>query len=128
MSTVEVPSLTHPPHPTALGLAGEWLTTTDHRRIGRLFIGGAEVWLATMVVVSTILGAERIASDSSLVPADSVLQLFSLVRTLASFGVMIPLFIGLAIVVVPMQVGARAISFARVASLAFYLWLIGKLL
>ena len=126
MSTVEVPSLTHPPHPTALGLAGEWLTTTDHRRIGRLFIGGAAVWLATMVVVSTILGAERIASDSSLVPADSVLQLFSLVRTLASFGVMIPLFIGLAIVVVPMQVGARAISFARVASLGFYLWLIGS--
>ncbi len=69
MSTVEVPSLTHSPHPTALGLAGEWLTTTDHRRIGRMFIGGAAVWLATMVVVSTILGAERIASDSSLVPA-----------------------------------------------------------
>ena len=126
MSTVEVPSLAHSPHPTALGLAGEWLTTTDHRRIGRMFIGGAAVWLATMVVVSTILGAERIASDSSLVPADSVLQLFSLVRTLASFGVMIPLFIGLAIVVVPMQVGARAISFARVASLGFYLWLIGS--
>lgn len=126
MSTVEAPSIALSPQPTALGLAGQWLTTTDHRRIGRVFIGGASVWLITMVVVSTILGAERIVNDSTLVPADSVLQLFSLVRTLASFGVMIPLFIGLAIVIVPMQVGAHAISFARVASLGCYLWLIGS--
>jgi heme/copper-type cytochrome/quinol oxidase subunit 1 len=126
MSTVEAPSLAHTSAPNALGAVGSWLTTTDHRRIGRMFIGAAAVWMATMVVVSTLLGIERIASDSTLLPADSILQLFALVRTLASFGVMIPLFIGLAIVIVPMQVGARAISFARVALLGFYLWLIGS--
>ena len=36
--------------------------------------------------------------------------------------------LGLAVAVVPMQVGARALAFARAAMFGFYLWLFGVVL
>src|SRR5690606_15913908 len=38
-----------------------------------------------------------------------------------------PLLLGLAIAVVPLQVGARSIAFPRAAAASFWLWLVGSL-
>jgi heme/copper-type cytochrome/quinol oxidase subunit 1 len=43
----------------------------------------------------------------------------------ASFGVMLPLLLGVAIAVVPLQVGAKTIAFARLAMFGFWMWLAG---
>lgn len=104
-----------------------WITTTEHNRIGRLFLRGGFAWLITVVMVGVALGLERIDSGSNLFPRDSVVQLFSFFRTGLALGVLAPLFIGLSIAIVPRQIGASAISFARMSLFGFYLWMTGSI-
>lgn len=111
-----------------VGAFAGWITTTDHKRIGRLFMRGGFVWLISVIGVGVVLGVERIDSGSELVSADSIIQLFAYFRTGLALGVMAPLFVGLSIAIVPLQVGARAISFARLSFFGFYSWMIGSVM
>ena len=105
---------------------GAWATTTDHKRIGRLFIGCALLIAIAAAALGAVIGVERIsATGYSLLDQDSVTQIFSLYRVGLSFGVMLPLLLGVAIAVVPLQVGAKTISFARLAMFGFWMWLAG---
>ena len=49
------------------GLAGvaDWLTTTDHKRIGRLYVGVSLVALVGSLVVAALLAAERISTSGT---------------------------------------------------------------
>jgi len=105
---------------------GAWATTTDHKRIGRLFIGCALLIAIAAAALGAVIGVERIsATGYSLLDQDSVTQIFSLYRVGLSFGVMLPLLLGIAIAVVPLQVGAKTIAFARAAMFGFWMWLAG---
>jgi heme/copper-type cytochrome/quinol oxidase subunit 1 len=105
---------------------GAWATTTDHKRIGRLFIGCALLIAIAAAALGAVIGVERIsATGYSLLDQDSVTQMFSLYRVGLSFGVMLPLLLGVAIAVVPLQVGAKTIAFARLAMFGFWMWLAG---
>jgi len=90
MTTVNLPS-TMGAEATAdsgfLGSVAAWLTTTDHKRIGRLFIGTAALWLLAFVGVASLLGFERIDSKSLTLNEGMMTQLFAASKTLASFGV-----------------------------------------
>jgi heme/copper-type cytochrome/quinol oxidase subunit 1 len=129
MTTVNLPS-TLGAEATAdsgfLGSVAAWLTTTDHKRIGRLFIGTAVLWLLAFGGVASLLGFERIDSKSLTLNEGMMTQLFAASKTLASFGVMVPLMLGLSLALAPTQVGSRSVMFARNAMLGFYLWAIGS--
>ena len=103
-----------------------WATTTDHKRIGRLFIGCALLIAIAAAALGAVVGVERItATGYSILDKDSVTQIFSLYRIGISFGVMLPLLLGVAIAVVQLQVGAKTIAFARSAMFGFWMWLAG---
>ena len=114
--------------PTLLAAVVAYLTASDHKRIGRLLISFSAIFAVGTAIEGAVLGAERISPSSSLVDAGIVVQLFSALRFDLIFSVAAPLMLGLAVAVVPMQVGARAIAFARSAMLGFYLWLFGVIL
>ncbi len=111
-----------------LASVGEWLTTTDHKHIGRLFIGVSLVGLLGVIVVAGLLGIERIDAEAAMLEFNSVPQLFSLYRVGLTFVVLVPLLLGIAIAVVPLQIGARSLTFPRLAAGGFWAWLIGTLL
>jgi heme/copper-type cytochrome/quinol oxidase subunit 1 len=105
---------------------GSWATTTDHKKIGRLFVGTALVLAAAAAVVGALLGFERIsASGYSILDLDSIEQLNALYRVVLAFGVALPLMLGIAIAIVPLQIGSKAISFGRVALFGFWMWFAG---
>jgi heme/copper-type cytochrome/quinol oxidase subunit 1 len=107
------------------GLA-DWLTTGDHRRIGRLYVALALAFAVALLVVGALLAFERVDDGSlDILHADAVAQLYSLYFLGAVFCVVAPLFLGLATAIVPLQVGARGIAFPRAAALAFWSWLVG---
>ncbi len=112
---------------TAISLSGAtaWVITTDHKRVGRLFMRGAFLCLLGVVAAAAALGVERVDSGSFILGKDSIVQLFAFVRTGLAVLVMAPLFVGLSIAIVPLQVGAQTIAFARLALFGFYAWLIG---
>jgi heme/copper-type cytochrome/quinol oxidase subunit 1 len=103
----------------------DWITTTDHKKIGRLFIGCSLIVLLAMAGIGAVLGFERIDATSDALDVGALPQLFSLYRIVLTFGVVVPLGLGLAIAVVPLQLGARALAFPRVAAMGFFMWLLG---
>ena len=107
---------------------GEWLTTTDHKRIGRLFIGASLVALLGVVVVAMLLGIERIDAEAAMLDVNSMPQLFSLYRIGMTFAVLLPLLLGIGIAIVPLQLGARSLTFPRLAAAGFWTWFTGTVL
>lgn len=102
-----------------------WVTTTDHKKVGRLFIIVSLVMLVAMSVIGTLLGIERIDATADAIDTDALPQLFSLFRVALTFGVVVPVGLGIAIAIVPLQLGARAIAFPRLAAGGFWAWLMG---
>ena len=103
-----------------------WITTADHKRIGRLFVGFSTLFLLGVAGVGALLGFERIDTDSIALDAGSLGQLFSLFRVGFVFFVMTPLMLGVAIAVVPLQIGSKSLTFPRAAALGLWTWLTGS--
>ena len=115
---------------TSAGMSSvaEWLTTTDHKRIGRLFISVSLVAMLGVIVVAALLGIERIDGEAAMLDVNSIPQLFALYRVGLTFVVLVPLLLGIGIAVVPLQLGARSLTFPRLAAAGFWAWLIGSVL
>jgi heme/copper-type cytochrome/quinol oxidase subunit 1 len=111
-----------------VGLAG-WVTTVDHKRIGRLYGAVSLVAIAGALVVGGLLALERIdAGSAQILDLDAVQQMLSLYRYGLVFVGILPLLLGVAIAIVPLQVGAQRIAFPRAAALSFWVWIIGSAL
>ncbi len=107
--------------PTAFG----WLNTADHKRIGRLFIACALLFGLVGGIADLLVRLDLAsASGHTVLGADSFTQVFSFTRDALVFGMLIPLFLGIAIYVVPLQVGAPHVAFGRAAALSFWGWLV----
>jgi heme/copper-type cytochrome/quinol oxidase subunit 1 len=102
------------------------LGSSDHKTIGRLFVGFSLLFgVASWVLVG--LSSLQDIDGADVLPEDSVFQVFTLGRMALVFLFAIPLLLGLAIYLVPLQVGASTIAFPRAAALAFWTWLLGAI-
>ena len=115
-----------PPRESGLAAA---LATTDHKAIARMYIllglaGGLLATVLTMLVAlerSDISGIEVFTWGAE---SQTFFQAWSLGRTSLLFFCVMPLLIGLATHIVPLQVGAPSIAFPRAAAAAFWTWLL----
>jgi cytochrome o ubiquinol oxidase subunit 1 len=111
---------------SAVASVAAWMTSADHKRIGRLFVGAGLLALLATVVVGVLLAVERIdVTWYMLFDEDAAPQLFTAFRVGLAFGVVVPLLLGLAIAIVPLQLGARAMALPRLAVAGFWAWLAG---
>jgi cytochrome c oxidase subunit 1 len=121
-ASTDVPA---PSAPTeAAGLHG-WLTTSDHKRLGRLFIGTSLVFLLTSAVLTVLLWIERLDSGADLLKNDTFPQVFTFQAEALVLLFVIPFFVGLATYLVPLQVGSPEIAFPRGSATAFWGYLVG---
>src|ERR1700712_4259495 len=88
-----VPALVPPPERP--GLAG-WLTTSDHKKIGRLYVAWALLFGLVATVVGAVLAAESVHTGFDLVDARTYLQLLTLHQEAAVWLFAVPLLLGLA--------------------------------
>ncbi len=128
MTTIDTHATSAAPASAGLACVAEWVTTTDHKKIGRLYLGSAAVALMGTVVVAALLAFERVDASASMLDIGSLTQLFSIYRFGLTYVVMLPLMIGLALAIVPLQVGARSLAFPRLAAAGFWTWLIGAVM
>lgn len=124
MTTIDThPDVAVESQPSALA---SWITSADHKQIGRLFVGTGLVALLGALVLAVLMGVERIDADGyQLLDDGSVIQMFSAYRVLVAFGVVAPVLIGLAVAIVPLQLGAKALAVPRVAAAGYWMWLVG---
>lgn len=112
--------------PRVVGLF-DALTTTDHKRIGRLWLRSGILALLAVTLLGVVLSIENSNSspDDIFGGVNGFFQGFTLYRFGLVLLVAAPLFVGIATVVVPMQVGATNIAFPRAAHGAAWLFMIG---
>ena len=109
-----------------VGGVAAWSVTTDHKRIGRIYLGFGLVGLLAVSVLSVLLGIERASDSNRVFDSGALLQLFQAQRVGLAFAGVIPLALGLSIAVVPLQLGARRIeAYPRLALTGCYMWLGG---
>ena len=108
-----------------------WFTTTDHRRVGQLLMSAVLGVAVVGAALSGLLGQKVDAaiggrlSDGSWLGSDS-LRALSFNRLFMAHGmglvflVVSPLFLGLATIAVPAQIGSARMAFPRLQ--AFVLW------
>jgi heme/copper-type cytochrome/quinol oxidase subunit 1 len=113
--------------PVAPNVLADWLTTGDHRRIGRLYVAFSLLFAVAVLVVGALLAFERVDDGGlAILHADAVSQLVSFYGIGLVFCVAVPLMLGLATAIVPLQIGARSIAFPRAVALSFWAWLAGS--
>jgi cytochrome c oxidase subunit 1 len=124
--TTHVPIAGHPAVEVG-GLTG-WLTTTDHKRIGVLYITSAFVFFLAGGLMAEVMRTELAAPGLQLVGEQGYDQLFTMHGTIMLLLFGTPMAIGLANYVVPLQIGADDMAFPRLNALSFWLFLAGSLI
>lgn len=106
--------------------------TGDHKAIGKLWIGAALGYGLLTLLIGVLIGLERAIGTSEvdltgiIKGFESYAQFWTLYRFGLLFLVVVPLLIGLATHVVPLQVGSSSIAFPRAANGAFWTWLVSS--
>lgn len=120
-TTAAVHGTAHAEDPTAFG----WLKTADHKRIGRMFISLSLLFAVAGLIADLAVRLDLASADGHTVLNDDVfVQVFTFTRDALVFGMLIPLFLGIAIYIVPLQVGAPNIAFPRAAAASLWGWLV----
>lgn len=122
---VAVPPSAPLPAPPPAGPAGVF-GTSDHKTVGRLYLGCSLLLLAGALVLAGLVGLEGVDANSiDVLTGDSFFQIFTLSQVSLIFLGVLPAFVGLGTYLVPLQVGAATIAFPRAAAAAFWTWLMG---
>lgn len=103
-----------------------WLTTSDHKRLGRMYVLASAAFLVVGAGVGIAMDAQRSMHNGAIAGADYA-RLFSLHSTVAPLLFLAPLWVGLATYLVPLQIGARRLAFPRLQALAFWTFVTGGL-
>jgi cytochrome c oxidase subunit 1 len=126
---VATPGLAHPAVvPLEVGGLTGWLTTTDHKRIGILYIMSAFAFFLLGGVLAMGMRTELAAPGLQLVTEEGFDQLFTMHGTIMLLLFGTPMAVGLANVIVPLQIGAPEVAFPRLNALSFWLFLAGALI
>lgn len=106
------------------------LTTSDHKTVGRLYLTFSLAFLLLVLVVGILVGVERTdqAGIDVLTGEATYFQAYILWKIGLIVLAVVPLLLGLAMLVVPLQVGSPAIAFPRAAALSLWAWLAGGLI
>jgi len=109
------------------GGIGAWLTTTDHKRIGLLYIGTALVFFLIAVIFAVLMRTQLMRPEMGFLSPEAYNQIFSMHGTTMVFLFGMPMLIGLGNYLVPLQIGARDMAFPRANALSYWLLLSGGL-
>jgi cytochrome c oxidase subunit I len=104
-----------------------WLTTTDHKRIGILYLSSALVFFMLGGVEALLMRAQLSKPNNTLVTPHVYDGLLTMHGTTMIFLFVMPLIAGFGNYVVPLMIGARDMAFPRLNALSFWLFISGAI-
>src|SRR5678810_96231 len=108
---------------------GSWLLTTDHKRIGLLYLLSIIFYFAIAAVAAALMRLELITPPGDMVTSETYNKLFTIHGTLMVWFFLIPSIPAvLGNFVIPMMIGARDVAFPKLNLLSWYLFNAGGLL
>jgi cytochrome c oxidase subunit 1 len=104
-----------------------WLTTTDHKRIGKLYFWTAFVMFLIGGLEAELIRIQLAKPENTFVTADTYNQLFTMHGTTMVFMALMPLAAAFFNYIVPLQIGARDVAFPRLNAFSYWVFLLGAL-
>lgn len=105
-----------------------WLTTVDHKRVGKRYIATAMTFLLLGGIVALIMRLQLARPESGLITADRYNQIFTMHGSTMMFLFAVPVMEAFGVYLVPLMVGTRAISFPRLNAFSYWLYLFGGIM
>ena len=107
----------------------DWITTTDHKKIGYLYLITSFIYFCIGGVMALIIRAQLFEPGMALLQTkDQYNQLFTMHGTIMLLMFATPLFAGFANVIMPLQIGAPDVAFPRLNAFAYWLYSFGSLI
>ena len=117
------------PRPTSKGrLAVKWLTSTDHKTIGYLYLITSFAWFLIGGILALLIRAELARPGLQFLSVEQYNQVFTMHGTIMLLMCATPLFVGFANVIMPLQIGAADVAFPRMNMLSYWLYLFGGIM
>ena len=107
------------------GRVASWLVTTDHKRIGILYVGTGLVFFCLAGLMALVFRLQLSQANGGVLGADRFHELLSVSDTLLVFFVIVPLFAGLGNHLVPLMIGTTNVAFPRLNTLSYWLFVFG---
>src|SRR2546427_5437131 len=126
MAVKEAPTAALAPEPER-GRLLDWLTTTDHKKIGLLYLINSFAFFAVAGIFALLMRTELARPGTQIFAPHAYNQLFTMHGTLMIFLVIFPLLAGFGNYFVPLQIGALDMAFPRINALSFWLLPVGGL-
>ncbi|GGY70062.1 hypothetical protein GCM10010385_19800 [Streptomyces geysiriensis] len=105
-----------------------WLTTTDHKRIGHLYLITSFAFFLIAGVLAMLIRAELARPGLQLLSNEQYNQSFTMHGTIMLLLFATPTFAGFANAVMPLQIGSPDVAFPRLNMLSYWLFLFGGLI
>jgi cytochrome c oxidase subunit 1 len=105
-----------------------WLSSTDHKVIGYLYLITSFGFFMFGGVLALIMRAQLARPGQHLVSSEQYNQLFTMHGTIMLLLFATPLFIGFGNVIMPLQIGAPDVAFPRLNMLSYFLFAFGGLI
>lgn len=115
-------------HPAPYHDLLSWITTTDHKRIGILYLVTSLLYFAVAGSLSLVIRTQLARPDNHIVSANTYAQLFTLHGTAMIFLFVAPFAFGLANFLIPLQIGAPDMAFPRLNATSYWMFLFGGLI
>jgi cytochrome c oxidase subunit I len=106
----------------------EWLTTTDHKKIGILYVVNSFIFFFLGGILALGIRTELALPGVQFVDGEVYNQLFTMHGTTMIFLFIIPMLVGFGNYVVPLQIGAPDMAFPRINALSFWMLPLGGIL
>ena len=106
-----------------------WITTTDHKRIGYLYLITSFMYFLLGGVMALVIRAQLFEPGLQIVATkEQYNQLFTMHGTIMLLMFATPLFAGFVNFLMPIQIGAPDVAFPRLNAYAYWLYSFGSLI
>src|SRR5438477_5598379 len=106
-----------------------WLLTTDHKRIGILYLWTILIFFVIAAVAAALMRIELLTPEGDLVTSETYNKLFTIHGVLMVWFFLIPSIPAvLGNFVIPLMIGARDVAFPKLNLLSWYLFMAGGVL
>jgi cytochrome c oxidase subunit 1 len=116
-----------PDRPNAWARAVGGLTTTDHKKIGILYLVNSFTFFALGGALALLIRTQLAEPENDVLSPQVYNETFTMHGTIMIFLVILPLLSGFGNYIVPLQIGALDMAFPRVNALSFWLLPVGGL-
>src|SRR5512133_2240456 len=105
-----------------------WLTTTNHKAIGVLYLTTSLAFLVAGVTLAELMKTQLSVPNNTFLGPDQYNEVFTMHGTTMVFLFGMPVLTGFANYFVPLHIGARDMIYPRLNALSYWVYLMGALL